>query len=161
MSGHGAPVVQVDGSGLRVAVVAASWHTDVMDGLVAGAQRALAESGLADAPVVRVPGTVELTVACARLAPAYDALVALGVVIRGGTPHFDYVCSGVTNGLAQVSATTGCPIGFGVLTCDDDAQALDRAGLPGSSEDKGHEAAMAAVATAVTLGALAPRTLGT
>jgi 6,7-dimethyl-8-ribityllumazine synthase len=154
-------VVQVDGSGLRVAVVAASWHTDVMDGLVAGAQRALAESGLADAPVVRVPGTVELTVACARLAPAYDALVALGVVIRGGTPHFDYVCSGVTNGLAQVSATTGCPIGFGVLTCDDDAQALDRAGLPGSSEDKGHEAAMAAVATAVTLGALAPRTLGT
>ena len=160
MSGHGAPAVQVDGSGLRVAVVAASWHTDVMDGLVAGAQRALAESGLADAPVVRVPGTVELTVACARLAPAYDALVALGVVIRGGTPHFDYVCSGVTNGLAQVSATTGCPIGFGVLTCDDDAQALDRAGLPGSSEDKGHEAAMAAVATAVTLGALAPRTLG-
>jgi 6,7-dimethyl-8-ribityllumazine synthase len=160
MSGHGAPVVQVDGSGLRVAVVAASWHTEVMDGLVAGAQRALAESGLADVPLVRVPGTVELTVACARLAPAYDALVALGVVIRGGTPHFEYVCSGVTNGLAQVSVATGCPIGFGVLTCDDDAQALDRAGLPGSSEDKGHEAAMAAVATAVTLGGLAPRTLG-
>jgi 6,7-dimethyl-8-ribityllumazine synthase len=130
-----------------------------MDGLVAGAQRALAESGVAVAPLVRVPGTVELTVACARLAPAYDALVALGVVIRGGTPHFDYVCSGVTNGLAQVSVSTGCPIGFGVLTCDDDAQALDRAGLPGSSEDKGHEAAMAAVATAVTLGSLAPRTL--
>jgi 6,7-dimethyl-8-ribityllumazine synthase len=152
--------VTADGTGLRVAVVAASWHTEVMDGLVAGAQRALAESGVEDVPLVRVPGTVELTVACARLAPAYDALVALGVVIRGGTPHFDYVCSGVTNGLAQVSATTGCPIGFGVLTCDTDAQALDRAGLPGSSEDKGHEAAMAAVATAVTLGRLAPRTLG-
>jgi 6,7-dimethyl-8-ribityllumazine synthase len=131
-----------------------------MDGLVAGAERALAEAGVEDVPLVRVPGTVELTVTCARLAPAYDALVALGVVIRGGTPHFDYVCSGVTNGLAQVSVATGCPIGFGVLTCDDDAQALDRAGLPGSSEDKGHEAAMAAVATAVTLGALAPRTLG-
>ena len=160
MSGHGAPVLHADGAGLRVAVVAASWHTEVMDGLVAGAQRALAEAGLGDSPVVRVPGTVELTVACARLAPAYDALVALGVVIRGGTPHFDYVCSGVTNGLAQVSAATGCPIGFGVLTCDDDAQARDRAGLPGSSEDKGHEAAMAAVATAVTLGGLAPRTLG-
>jgi 6,7-dimethyl-8-ribityllumazine synthase len=160
VSGRGAPAVTADGSGLRVAIVAASWHTQVMDGLVAGAERALAEAGVTDVPLVRVPGTVELTVACARLAPAYDALVALGVVIRGGTPHFDYVCSGVTHGLAQVSAATGCPIGFGVLTCDDDTQALDRAGLPGSREDKGHEAAMAAVATAVTLGALAPRTLG-
>ena len=160
MSGHGAPVVAADGTGLRVAIVAASWHAEVMDGLLAGAQRALAEAGVVDVPLVRVPGTVELTVACARLAPAHDALVALGVVIRGGTPHFDYVCSGVTHGLTEVSVRTGIPIGFGVLTCDDDAQALDRAGLPGSSEDKGHEAAMAAVATAVTLGDLAPRTLG-
>jgi 6,7-dimethyl-8-ribityllumazine synthase len=160
MSGYGAPAITAEGAGLRVAIVAASWHTEVMDGLIAGAERALGEAGVEDVPLVRVPGTVELTVACARLAPAYDALVALGVVIRGGTPHFDYVCSGVTNGLAQVSVATGCPIGFGVLTCDDDAQALDRAGLPGSSEDKGHEAAMAAVATAVTLGTLAPRTLG-
>ena len=160
MSGKGAPEVTADGSGLRIAIVAASWHTEVMDGLVAGAQRALAAAGVVDVPLVRVPGTVELTVACARLAPTYDALVALGVVIRGGTPHFDYVCSGVTHGLAQVSVRTGIPIGFGVLTCDDDAQALDRAGLPGSREDKGHEAAMAAVATAVTLAPLAPRTLG-
>jgi 6,7-dimethyl-8-ribityllumazine synthase len=160
MSGHGAPQLSADGRGLRVAVVAASWHTEVMDGLVKGAQRALAECGVVDPPLVRVPGTVELTVACARLAPDYDALVALGVVIRGGTPHFDYVCSGVTLGLAQVSVTSGCPIGFGVLTCDDEAQALDRAGLPGSHEDKGHEAALAAVATAVTLRGLAPRTLG-
>jgi 6,7-dimethyl-8-ribityllumazine synthase len=160
MSGHGSPTVTADGNALRVAIVAASWHTQVMDGLIAGAQRALAEAGVDDALLVRVPGTVELTVACARLAPAYDALVALGVVIRGGTPHFEYVCTGVTNGLAQVSATTGCPVGFGVLTCDTDEQALDRAGLDGSSEDKGHEAAMAAVATAVTLAELAPRTLG-
>jgi 6,7-dimethyl-8-ribityllumazine synthase len=160
VSGHGAPAVTADGAGLRVAVVAASWHTQVMDGLVDGALRALRECGVADVPLVRVPGTVELSVACARLAPSHDALVALGVVIRGGTPHFDYVCSGVTNGLTQVGVETGCPIGFGVLTCDDEAQALDRAGLPGSSEDKGHEAAMAAVATAVTLTQLAPRTLG-
>lgn len=159
MSGHGAPSLKVDGRGLRVAVVAASWHTQVMDGLVAGAQRALADAGVGDVPLVRVPGTVELSVACARLAPAYDALVALGVVIRGGTPHFDYVCSGVTQGLTDVSVRTGVPIGFGVLTCDTDEQALDRAGLPGSGEDKGHEAAMAAVATAVTLGSLAPRSL--
>ncbi len=151
MSGHGAPTVTVDATGLRVAIVAASWHTTVMDGLVAGAQRGLADAGVTDVPLVRVPGTVELSVACARLAPAYDALVALGVVIRGGTPHFDYVCSGVTHGLTDVSVRTGVPIGFGVLTCDDEAQALDRAGLPGSAEDKGHEAATAAVATAVTL----------
>jgi 6,7-dimethyl-8-ribityllumazine synthase len=160
VSGEGAPDLTADGAGLRVAVVAASWHAQVMDGLVAGARQGLSECGVVDPALVRVPGTVELTVACARLAPAYDALVALGVVIRGGTPHFDYVCSGVTNGLAQVSATTGCPIGFGVLTCDDDGQALDRAGLPGSREDKGREAALAAVATAVTLAGLAPRTLG-
>jgi 6,7-dimethyl-8-ribityllumazine synthase len=160
VSGKGSPTITADGTGLRVAIVAASWHTQVMDGLIDGARRGLAEAGVTDATLVRVPGTVELTVACARLAPAYDALVALGVVIRGGTPHFDYVCSGVTNGLGQVSATTGCPVGFGVLTCDTDEQALDRAGLEGSSEDKGHEAAMAAVATAVTLAELAPRTLG-
>jgi 6,7-dimethyl-8-ribityllumazine synthase len=160
VSGHGAPTVTVDGTGLRVAFVAASWHTEVMDGLIAGAQRALEEAGVTDVPLVRVPGTVELSVACARLASGHDALVALGVVIRGGTPHFDYVCSGVTHGLTDVSVRTGCPVGFGVLTCDDDAQALARAGLPGSSEDKGHEAATAAVATAVTLASLAPRTLG-
>ena len=160
MSGRGAPLLDApDGSGLRVAVVAASWHTQVMDGLIAGAQRALAESGVADTGFVRVPGTFELSVACARLAPAHDALVALGVVVRGGTPHFDYVCSGVTHGLTDVSTRTGVPIGFGVLTCDTDEQALDRAGLSGSSEDKGHEAARAAVATAVTLRARAPRTL--
>ena len=160
MSGHGVPKVSADGSALKVAIVAASWHSEVMDGLISGAQRGLADARVTDAHLVRVAGTVELSVACARLAPSFDALVALGVVIRGGTPHFDYVCSGVTHGLTDVSVRTGCPIGFGVLTCDDDAQALDRAGLPGSSEDKGHEAATAAVATAVTLGELAPRTLG-
>lgn len=151
MSGHGAPDVAVDGSGLRVAVVAASWHEQVMDGLVAGALRGLADAGVESPTVVRVPGTVELSVACARLAGRYDALVALGVVIRGGTPHFEYVCQGVTAGLTQVSVTTGVPVGFGVLTCDTTEQAVARAGLPGSTEDKGHEAATAAVATAVTL----------
>ena len=146
MSGHG-PVVDIDASGLRVAIVAASWHDEVMDGLIAGAQRALGGA----AEVIRVPGTFELSVACARLAPAYDALVALGVVIRGGTPHFEYVCEAATVGITQVSVQTGVPIGFGVLTCDTEQQALDRAGLPGSIEDKGFEAAGAAVATASTL----------
>lgn len=155
MSGAGAPKVTVDGSGLRVVVIAASWHEQVMDGLLAGARRALRESG-ADWTEVRVPGSFELPVAAARAAAGgADAVVALGVVIRGGTPHFEYVCSAATTGLTDVSVRTGVPVGFGVLTCDDEAQALDRAGLEGSSEDKGAEAVEAAVATAVTLRDLA------
>jgi 6,7-dimethyl-8-ribityllumazine synthase len=151
---EGSPTVQVDGNGLRVAVVAASWHPTVMDGLIDGARRALADAGVASVELVRVPGAFELAVACSRLATSYDAVVALGVIIRGGTPHFDYICQAATMGLTDVSVRTGVPVGFGVLTCDDDKQALDRAGLEGSSEDKGYEAAIAAVATAVTLNKL-------
>ncbi|WP_129788906.1 6,7-dimethyl-8-ribityllumazine synthase [Promicromonospora panici] len=151
MSGAGAPKVTVDGTGLRVVVIAASWHEQVMDGLLDGARRALRASG-AGWTEVRVPGSFELPVAAARAAAGgADAVVALGVVIRGGTPHFEYVCSAATSGLTDVSVRTGVPVGFGVLTCDDEAQALDRAGLEGSHEDKGAEAAEAAVATAVTL----------
>jgi 6,7-dimethyl-8-ribityllumazine synthase len=158
MSGAGAPRVTADGTGLRVVVIAASWHEQVMDGLLAGARRALREAG-ADWTEVRVAGSFELPVAAARAAAGgADAVVALGVVIRGGTPHFEYVCSAATSGLTDVSVRTGVPVGFGVLTCDDEAQALDRAGLEGSREDKGAEAAEAAVATAVALRdmALAP-----
>jgi len=148
MSGTGSPEVTGDGRGLKVVVVAASWHRKVMDGLLAGALRALEASGVEQVKVVRVPGTVELTVAAAAAArTGADAVVALGVVVRGGTPHFDYVCQSVTYGLTEVALRTGVPVGFGVLTCDDEAQALDRAGLPGSREDKGAEAAAAAVAT--------------
>lgn len=147
----GAPTITTDGQGLRVAVVAASWHQQVMDGLLDGARRGLADAGVTSVEVIRVPGTFELPVACASLAARYDALVALGVVIRGGTPHFDYVCQAATMGITDVSVRTSTPIGFGVLTCDDEAQAIDRAGLPGSAEDKGHEAASAAVATVVAL----------
>lgn len=152
MSGAGAPRIEVDAAGLRVAVVAASWHQRVMDGLLAGALRGLAAAGAADPLVVRVPGSFELPVAAARCAAAgYDAVVALGVVIRGGTPHFDYVCQAATVGLTRVAVSTGVPVGFGVLTCDDEQQAVARAGLPGSGEDKGYDAALAAVGTAVTL----------
>jgi 6,7-dimethyl-8-ribityllumazine synthase len=147
----GAPTITIDGSGLRVAVVAASWHEQVMGGLLDGALRGLAEAQVTDVDVVRVPGTFELPVACSALAESYDALVALGVVIRGGTPHFEYVCQAATVGLTDVSVRTATPVGFGVLTCDDEAQAFDRAGLPGSAEDKGHEAATAAVATVAAL----------
>jgi 6,7-dimethyl-8-ribityllumazine synthase len=148
---QGSPAIQVDGSGLRVAIVAASWHPTVMDGLIDGARRGLADAGVVSVDLVRVPGAFELSVACSRLASSYDAVVALGVVIRGGTPHFDYICQATAIGLTDVSVRTGVPVGFGVLTCDDDQQALDRAGLEGSSEDKGHEAATAAVATVVAL----------
>lgn len=150
MSGAGAPTSQpYDASGLKVAVVAASWHTRIMDGLVAGAERALAAYGIGEPEVIRVPGTFELPVVAAALArEGYDAVVALGVVIRGGTPHFDYVCSAATDGLTQVSVTHAVPVGFGVLTCDTEEQALDRAGLEGSHEDKGWEATAAALDTA-------------
>ena len=159
MSGAGAPTLTVDGTGLKVVVVAASWHTVVMDGLLAGAQRALDAAHVSDVTIVRVPGTFELAVAAQVAAQnGADAVVALGVVIRGGTPHFEYVCQGATLGLTDVAIRTGVPVGFGVLTCDNDAQALDRAGLPGSHEDKGAEAAEAAVATVVALRGLRPQT---
>ena len=155
MSGHGAPtsptVDPAAASGLRVAVVAASWHEEVMGGLLAGAARACADAGL-EPDVVRVPGAVELPVVAGALAGrGYDALVALGVVIRGGTPHFDYVCQAATVGLTRVALDHRVPVGFGVLTCDTEQQALDRAGLVGSTEDKGYEATSAALATAITL----------
>ncbi|MDO4413197.1 6,7-dimethyl-8-ribityllumazine synthase [Cutibacterium sp.] len=153
--GPAAPnLANLNGSGLHVAVVASQWHEKVMNGLLDGALRGLADAGVADPVVVRVPGSFELPVACASLADHFDALVALGVVIRGGTPHFDYVCDAATQGLTDVAVRTKTPIGFGVLTCDDDAQALDRAGVEGSHEDKGYQAAQAAVATFTTLSAV-------
>ncbi|MGA9747898.1 MAG: 6,7-dimethyl-8-ribityllumazine synthase [Nocardioides sp.] len=153
MSGHGSPdLTLIDASDLRVAVVASSWHTEVMDGLIAGSQRALDAFQVDGPDLVRVPGSFELPVVAKALAErGYDAVVALGVVIRGDTPHFDYVCAAATDGLTRVTLDTGIPVGFGVLTCDDEQQALDRAGLQGSSEDKGYEAASAAVVTATTL----------
>jgi 6,7-dimethyl-8-ribityllumazine synthase len=152
MSGHGAPTLHVDAAGARVAVVASSWHDEVMDGLVAGAQRALDDAGVTDVALLRAAGSFELPLvsqACA--AAGFDAVVALGVIIRGGTPHFEYVSSAATDGLARVALDTGVPVGFGLLTCDTEEQALDRAGLDGSSEDKGREAAEAALSTWATL----------
>ncbi|AWW40636.1 MULTISPECIES: 6,7-dimethyl-8-ribityllumazine synthase [Streptomyces] len=153
MSGKGAPELSVRNVGdLRVAVIAAQWHEKVMDGLVDGALRALHDLGIDEPTLLRVPGSWELPVVAKALAGrGYDAIVALGVVIRGGTPHFEYVCQGVTQGLTQVSVDTGVPVGFGLLTCDTEEQALDRAGLEGSNEDKGHEAVTAAVVTAAAL----------
>jgi 6,7-dimethyl-8-ribityllumazine synthase len=153
MSREGLPSLkQLDCHTLRVGVVAASWHQRVMDGLLDGAERALEEAKVEYPTVLRVPGSFELPVAALHLAQMrYDAVIALGVVVRGGTPHFEYVCRAATDGLNRVAVDTGVPVGYGLLTCDDEAQALDRAGLPGSREDKGYEAAQAALHTAVTI----------
>ena len=154
MSGAGSPELDVDGRGLRVVIVAGSWHDEITNGLIAGATRTLEAAG-ADFELVRVPGSFELPVVSkAALEAGADAVVALGVIIRGGTPHFEYVSSAATDGLTRVALDTGKPVGFGVLTLDDEQQGLDRAGLPGSKEDKGREAAEAAIATAKLLRSL-------
>ena len=155
MSGAGSPEhADLDGTGLTITIVAGTWHEQIANGLLAGAHRVLDGSG-AEVNEVRVPGSFELpVVAKTALDAGADAVVALGVIIRGGTPHFEYVSSAATDGLTRVALDTGKPVGFGVLTLDDEQQGIDRAGLPGSKEDKGAEAASAALATAITLRAL-------
>jgi len=152
MSGKGAPIVGgTDATGLDIVVVAGTWHDLITDGLIAGAERVLDASG-ASWRLVRVPGSFELPVAAkAALDAGADAVVALGVIIRGGTPHFEYVSSAATDGLTRVALDTGKPVGFGLLTLDDEQQGIDRAGLPDSKEDKGAEAADAAIRTALVL----------
>jgi 6,7-dimethyl-8-ribityllumazine synthase len=136
---------------LRVAVVATQWHTEITDALLNGALEELARCGVANPTVVRVPGAFELPILAQKLAERHDAVVCLGLVLRGGTPHFDFVCNAATDGLTRVALDTGVPIGFGLLTCDTEEQARARSGLPGSQESKGAEAASAAVATALVL----------
>jgi 6,7-dimethyl-8-ribityllumazine synthase len=151
MSGAGAPTIESNGAGLKVTIVAGQWHEEISNGLLAGAHRALSAAGV-DVTEIRVPGSFELPVVSkAALEAGADAVVALGVIIRGGTPHFEYVSAAATDGLTRVALDTGKPVGFGVLTLDDEQQGLDRAGLAGSKEDKGAEAAEAAVATALAL----------
>ena len=152
MSGTGAPVVEpVEASGLTLGVVATTWHAEITERLLERAVEAARASGVPNPTVVRAPGAVELPVVAQALAERHDAVVALGVVIRGGTPHFEYVCSAATDGLNRVALDHGVPIGFGLQSCDNEEQALDRAGLDGSREDKGYEATSAALQTAVTL----------
>ena len=155
MAKHGAPQLAVDATGLNVAIIAGSWHTTVMDGLIYGAKSTLESSG-ATYELITVAGSFEIPLAAqAALANGYDAVVCLGVIIRGETPHFEFVSDAVTSGLTRVQLDAGKPVGFGILTVDDDAQALDRAGLADSNESKGQEAAEAALQLAVTVKALA------
>jgi 6,7-dimethyl-8-ribityllumazine synthase len=152
MSGQGRPELStVDGAGLTLAVAATRWHADITDSLVERAVSAAKACGVTDPLVVRVAGAVELPVVAQELAKRYDAVVCLGAVIRGGTPHFEYVCDAVTAGLTRVALDSGTPVGNGVLTCNTIEQARDRSGLPDSSEDKGWEAVVAALDTAILL----------
>ncbi len=155
MSGEGRPDGQVvDAAGLSVAIAATRWHGEITDQLVARAIAAARACGIADPRLVRVPGAVELPVVAAELARSHDAVACLGAVIRGGTPHFDYVCDAVTYGLTRVALDAGTPVGNGVLTCDTLQQARDRSGGPDSAEDKGWDAVVAALDTALVLKSL-------
>lgn len=139
----------MDASGLAITICVTSWHTEITGGLLAGAERALQEAGNNTYSIMRVPGAFELPLAAQyAIEDGAEVVIALGVVIRGGTPHFEYVCNAVTDGLTRVQLDSGIPIGFGVLTVDTEKQALDRAGLEGSKEDKGAEAVEAAIVMA-------------
>lgn len=152
MSGHGVPdLPDIDASDVSLAIVASTWHTTICDALLEGALRAAKQLGVVEPKVVRVLGAIEIPVVAQALAAKYDAVVALGVVIRGETPHFDYVCDAVTQGLTRVSLDQSTPVANGVLTTNTETQALDRAGLPNSGEDKGAQAAAAALSTALVL----------
>jgi 6,7-dimethyl-8-ribityllumazine synthase len=152
VSGQGAPKSGlVDAHGYTLAIVATRWHERITEALLESAERTAKECGIDEPTIARVSGVVELPVVAQALSKAHDAVVALGVVIRGGTPHFEYVCDAVTAGLTRVSLDAHTPVGNGVLTCDTEQQALDRAGLPDSSEDKGREAVLAALDAARTL----------
>jgi len=158
MSGTGQPALEVPRCGeLRLGIAATRWHERITTALLERAGVAAAEAGIAEPTVVRVPGAVELPVVCQELARQHDAVLALGVVIRGGTPHFEYVCDAVTAGLTRVALDEGVAIGNGVLTCDTEDQALDRCGLPSSAEDKGFQACVAALQTALVLRGLRRR----
>jgi 6,7-dimethyl-8-ribityllumazine synthase len=155
MAGYGAPGVStVDAAGLTVGIVAARWHGELVEQMLSRAVEAAKACGAADVVVARVAGSVELPVVAQALARRCDAVVALGVVIRGATAHFDYVCRSVTDGLTRVALDTGRPVAHGVLTVDSVEQARDRAGLPGSAEDKGWSSTVAALDAALTIRAL-------
>ncbi|WP_318307362.1 6,7-dimethyl-8-ribityllumazine synthase [Amycolatopsis solani] len=155
MSGEGRPEVSLDLTGcksLKLGIVATRWNADITDVLLERALVAAREAELEEDPtVVHVAGAVELPVVAQALARNHDAVVALGVVIRGGTPHFEYVCDAVTAGLTRVALDESTAVGNGVLTCDTHEQAVDRSGRPGSKEDKGYEATVAALDTAHVL----------
>jgi 6,7-dimethyl-8-ribityllumazine synthase len=155
MSGEGRPAeFTIDATGLRLGIALTRWNAQIVGLLLDRALLAAEKCGVVDPTIAQVAGAVELPVVAQELARACDAVVALGAVIRGGTPHFDYVCRSVTDGLTRVALDERTPVGNGVLTCDSLEQAIERAGGPDSREDKGFEATVAALDTALVLNGL-------
>jgi 6,7-dimethyl-8-ribityllumazine synthase len=146
MSGNATEIVLPQLPKARVAIISSSWHLDICNDLVTGAQRGLKAASISDVEVIYVPGSFEIPLA-AQLAfeKGFSAVVAVGLILKGETPHFDYVCQGVTQGVMDVSLKFSAPIGFGVLMCNTLDQAIARSGRPGSVEDKGYDSAVAAI----------------
>ena len=152
MAGFGDPHMDtVDASGLRLGIVGSRWHSDLVDHMIERAEAAAKACGVDDVFVARVAGSVELPIIAQALARKYDAVVALGVVIKGETEHFKYVCDAVTSGLTRVSLDEKTPVAHGVLTVQSLGQARDRAGLEDSIEDKGWQSTVAVLDAALTL----------
>ena len=158
MSGEGTPLKVLSkelgsdsAKGRKIAIVAASWHADIVDRIVDRANAELVRLGAEKVDIFRVPGSFEIPVMAANIVDTYDGLITLGLVLRGQTAHFEYVCSGVTQGITQIGVTSKKPISFGVLMCETLAQAIDRSGADGASEDKGVECAQAVIATLIAI----------
>jgi len=158
MSGKGNPTESLarvlnakSGKGKKIAIIAAEWHPEIVDTMILNAQSELQRLGTKKVDLYRVPGSFEIPVMAAHLVDSYDALIALGLVLRGGTAHFEYVCSGVTQGITHLSVTKKKPIAFGVLMCDTIEQAIDRSGAAGAAENKGAECAEAVIATLLAI----------
>jgi 6,7-dimethyl-8-ribityllumazine synthase len=146
MSGNAPQITLPQLPHARVAIISSSWHLDICNDLIAGASRALKDAGITDITVIHVPGSFEIPLASQiAFEQGYDAVIAVGLVLKGETPHFDYVCQGVTQGILDVSLKFSRPIGFGVLMCNTLEQAIARSGRPGSIEDKGFDSAVAAI----------------
>ena len=146
MAGHAPEIGIKPLPNAKVAIISSSWHLDICNDLIAGAQRALQLAQVSNVEVQYVPGSFEIPLAAQyAFDKGFDAVVAVGLVLKGETPHFDYVCQGVTQGVIDVSLKYGKPIGYGVLMCDDLDQAVARCGRPHSKEDKGYDSAIAAL----------------
>ena len=146
MAGHAPRIGITPLPSAKVAIISSSWHLDICNDLIAGAKRALTEAQVGTVEVQFVPGSFEIPLAAQYAFEAgFDAVVALGLVLKGETPHFDYVCQGVTQGVIDVSLKHSKPIGYGVLMCNDLDQAIDRCGRATSKEDKGYDSAVAAL----------------
>jgi 6,7-dimethyl-8-ribityllumazine synthase len=146
MAGHAPEITVPKFPHAKVAIISSSWHLDICNDLIVGAQRALLQADVAEAKVIYVPGSFEIPLAAQKaFESGYDAVVAVGLVLKGETPHFDYVCQGVTQGVIDVQLKFSKPIGYGVLMCNDIDQAIARCGRPGSKEDKGYDSAIAAL----------------